>query len=153
MLTVSISGLDELRSEWASATNRLSDDLAQAVDTTLREARGVARNSVPVRTGKLSNAIDGRVTSRGNLSASGELVARVAYASYVAEGTRPHFIRARRKSVLRFESGGRVVFTPLVLHPGTAASLFWNAAERHARARLLELAKRGVSTFCHRLST
>ncbi|MEV3895294.1 hypothetical protein [Streptomyces anulatus] len=52
---------------------------------------------------------------------------------FVLNGTRPHLIRPRRKSVLRFEVGGRVVFTRLVRHPGTRANDFMGRALRQGR--------------------
>jgi hypothetical protein len=38
---------------------------------------------------------------------------------YITQGTSPHIIRPRNKSVLRFEIGGQEIFTTLVQHPGT----------------------------------
>ncbi|MER7135405.1 hypothetical protein ABT358_02530 [Streptomyces sp. NPDC000341] len=49
---------------------------------------------------------------------------------FVLEGTRPHVIRPRRASVLRFEVGGRVVFARKVNHPGTRANNFLGRALR-----------------------
>jgi hypothetical protein len=43
---------------------------------------------------------------------------------YVDKGTRPHIIVAKNARVLRFETGGDIVFTPRVNHPGTKARLF-----------------------------
>jgi len=41
------------------------------------------------------------------------------YARIHHEGTKPHLIVANRAQVLRFTSGGRVVYTRAVKHPGT----------------------------------
>ncbi|BBA98367.1 hypothetical protein RVR_4520 [Actinacidiphila reveromycinica] len=44
---------------------------------------------------------------------------------YVLDGTRPHIIRPRRKGgVLRFEVGGRVVYSAYARHPGTRPNNF-----------------------------
>lgn len=53
---------------------------------------------------------------------------------YTLLGTAPHLIRPRRKSVLRFEVGGRVVYTKLVRHPGTKPNDFMAEALRQGRS-------------------
>jgi len=61
----------------------------------------------------------------------------VDYAAAVHEGARPHVIRARRASLLRFywPKVGRVVFFPKVNHPGNRPNPFLsNAAHRVASA-------------------
>ncbi|MFF3096828.1 hypothetical protein [Streptomyces cyaneofuscatus] len=52
---------------------------------------------------------------------------------FVLDGTRPHVIRPRRASVLRFELGGRTVFAKRVNHPGTRANNFLLRALRLGR--------------------
>lgn len=44
---------------------------------------------------------------------------RGPHAPFVEEDTAPHLIRPRRAKVLRFVSGGRVIFARQVRHPGT----------------------------------
>lgn len=41
------------------------------------------------------------------------------------KGTRPHVIRPRTRKVLRFRTGGEVVFAQKVNHPGTEAKPFF----------------------------
>lgn len=49
----------------------------------------------------------------------------VPYAIYVEMGTAPHEIRPIHSSVLAFKSAdGKLVFSPLVNHPGTKANPF-----------------------------
>lgn len=92
-----------------------------AQDLTRRTLRVVnrAKELAPVDTGRLRASI---VWTIGTASGGG-LVARVgtnvAYARAVHEGTRAHVIVPRRARVLRFPSGGRVVFARRVHHPGT----------------------------------
>lgn len=52
---------------------------------------------------------------------------------FVLDGTKPHVIRPRRASALRFELGGRVVFAKRVNHPGTRANNFLARALRLGR--------------------
>ncbi len=124
MLTATLSGLEELRAEWASGCDRLSKSIADACESAARTGRGIARNNAPHRTGRLDSSIRGELTSRGDLAAKAVLEAGAKYASFVADGTRPHAIRARRKSTLRFLSGGVHVFRRQVKHPGTRPNEF-----------------------------
>ena len=61
------------------------------------------------------------------------------YAVYVEKGTSPHEIRPVNASVLAFEVGGRVVFTPLVRHPGTKPNPFMQRAAEDARSKVDEV--------------
>ena len=56
------------------------------------------------------------------------------------EGTRPHKIVPRFASVLRFEIGGKVIFTKLVRHPGTKGS----GAEERINKRLAPGEKKAI---------
>lgn len=47
--------------------------------------------------------------------------------TYLTQGTKPHIIRPKNKSVLRFEIGGEEIFTTLVNHPGTKRNNFLDA--------------------------
>ncbi|MFD3848193.1 hypothetical protein ACFWVB_20170 [Streptomyces microflavus] len=52
---------------------------------------------------------------------------------FVLDGTKPHLIRPRRRQFLRFEVGGKVVYTKLVRHPGTKPNDFMGKALRLGR--------------------
>lgn len=60
------------------------------------------------------------------------------YAMYVVKGTAPHEIRPVNASVLAFMVGGRMVFTPLVRHPGTKPNPFMQRAVEDARSKVEE---------------
>lgn len=80
----------------------------------------------------------GRLRSSGKVSYSSlfgfrpkaTIVFTVDYAAAVNDGTRPHIIRPRNASVLRFVVGGRVVYARVVHHPGTRANPFLDRALR-----------------------
>jgi hypothetical protein len=61
------------------------------------------------------------------------------YAVYVEKGTRPHEIRPVNASVLAFEVAGRMVFTPIVRHPGTKPNPFMQRAVEDARSKVDEV--------------
>lgn len=107
------------------AMQRAPEGLMRTVGlTAIREQKALA----PVRTGNLRRTIH-----LGSLSASHvDTVASAKYARAVEYGTGPHIIVPRRRKVLRFSVGGRVVYTTRVRHPGTAARPFMEPGLRKA---------------------
>jgi hypothetical protein len=108
-----------------------------------------AKRLVPRKTGNLGRSIaPGMLTTRDAL-----VVARARYARYVELGTRPHVIRPRNASVLRFPAkgtpvtlsgrartaavrgGGAYAFAKEVHHPGTKAKPFLVPGARKAVER------------------
>ena len=61
------------------------------------------------------------------------------HAVYVVKGTRPHEIRPVNSSVLAFQVAGRMVFTPIVRHPGTKPNPFMQRAAEDARSKVDEV--------------
>jgi hypothetical protein len=75
----------------------------------------------------------GAPTKSGYLSSTiykneGKVGAGASYAAAVEFGTAPHDIEPINGSVLAFEVAGKMVFTPLVHHPGTRANPFMQRA-------------------------
>lgn len=102
--------------------------LTGPVGPVLRFVRSVARRvrtravlKSPVDTGRLRSAHREEVGVRFG-RVYGFVTNDVEYAESVHNGTPPHRIVPRRSDgVLRFETGGQVVFTTYVNHPGTRA--------------------------------
>lgn len=89
----------------------------------------------PRRSGYLASTI---VKEVGSCEAVISVLA--SYAMYVVKGTRPHVIRPVNASVLAFEAAdGRVVFAPLVCHPGTQPNLFLQDAAAAAFGKVTEV--------------
>ncbi|WP_199736583.1 HK97 gp10 family phage protein [Micromonospora sp. HM5-17] len=89
------------------------------VRSVARRVRTRAVLKCPVDTGRLRSAHREEVGVRLG-QVYGFVVNDVEYAEYVHDGIGPHIIRPRRPGgVLRFETGGEVVFTTYVDHPGT----------------------------------
>jgi hypothetical protein len=67
-----------------------------------------------------------------------KIIAQKPYAYFVHEGTEPHEIRPRQKSVLRFYSqqAGGFVFARVVQHPGTKPLRYLTDTAREVFARL-----------------
>lgn len=77
-----------------------------------------AKKQVGVKTGVLRASI---VTIHTR-AAQGQQLWIGSYSSIALlhhEGSRPHLIHARDGGMLRFSSGGRVIYTRMVRHPGT----------------------------------
>lgn len=105
-----------------------------AADRRLKQALGMFASEVAVhakqnhdytdRTGRLTSSItDAPVTGTFATGLHVDVVAGgtrgVTYASHVEFGTRPHIIRPKNRSMLRFVQGGAERFARQVRHPGT----------------------------------
>ena len=90
----------------------------------------------PVRSGRLLGSIKKHV-----YGLEGSVGPTVPYAVYVEYGTAPHEIRPVYASVLRFNIEGKVVFTPIVHHPGTRAQPFVRETAEATRLKIPELWK------------
>jgi len=77
-----------------------------------------AKNQVGVKTGRLKASIHMR-QERAPFGQVLRVGSPLSYALMHHEGTRPHIITPDRAKVLRFTSGGRVIYTHAVKHPGT----------------------------------
>lgn len=77
-----------------------------------------AKAQVGVKTGRLKASLH----MQHGRSGPGQFVkigSPLNYALAHHEGTRPHVITPNRKEYLRFSSKGRVVYSRVVMHPGT----------------------------------
>jgi hypothetical protein len=128
-LSLEITGLDALLDAFARAPDSTARSLRVAVKEGAvmiqREARRTHR--FQTRSGRLERSVE--VVSLGESGASAsatvflnESVAR--YAEPIHEGSRPHVIRPRNRTVLRFPSGAGFSFAPSVNHPGTKPDQF-----------------------------
>ena len=86
--------------------------------TRARALMAGAKNQVGVKTGRLKASIHMR-QERAPFGQQIRIGSPLSYALMHHEGTRPHIITPNRAQVLRFTSGGRVIYTHSVKHPGT----------------------------------
>lgn len=127
---ISTSGL-----EFDEVASKFSNELRQKLIEKLADvAYASAFFGAPWKTGKLAGSI---VKEIGDGEASIQVLA--PYALYVVKGTRPHEIRPVNASVLAFETGGRMVFTPIVHHPGSKPNPFMQNAVWDARSKVDEV--------------
>ena len=88
----------------------------------------------PVRSGRLLGSIEKRVQGL-----EGSVGPTVPYAVYVEYGTAPHEIRPVFSKVLAFEVNGRMVFSPIVHHPGTKPNPFVRKTMEDVQRKIPEL--------------
>lgn len=94
-----------------------------------------AKVLAPVDTGRLRASIRTERRSFLGFRLRWTIGSDVDYAGYVHDGTAPHVIRPKTKSVLRFKVGGRWVYAKQVNHPGTRARPFLDRALREVAAQ------------------
>ncbi len=117
--------------QFNSVLDRLSKELRQKFIERLADvAWASAFYGAPWRTGRLAGSIVKEVSD-----GEAEVQALAPYAAFVEFGTAPHEIRPVNASVLAFEASGKMVFTPLVRHPGTRANPFMERAAEDTRSK------------------
>ena len=83
----------------------------------------MAKSRANKDTGDLANSI-GFNHARWVRGQKVDVVAEVGHALYVHEGTKPHSILPNDNQIMRFSSGGRIVYTRQVDHPGNRPNRF-----------------------------
>ena len=84
--------------------------------------------------GRRSGLLYSTIRNNNGVNARGPYVDTIAgkpglkYTMAHHDGTGPHEIRPRKRKVLRFSVGGRVVFRTRVMHPGTKGTRFLTEA-------------------------
>jgi len=117
--------------QFNSVLDKLSKELKQKLVERLADvAWASAFYGAPWRTGRLAGSV---VKEVGDGEA--DIQALAPYAVFVEFGTAPHEIRPVNASVLAFEAGGKMVFTPLVRHPGSKANPFMERAAEDTRSK------------------
>lgn len=90
-----------------------------------------AKRQVGVKTGELRNSIHKRHLA----NFTGQYLwigSTKSYALAHHEGTRPHTISPTPpRTLLRFSKGSRVIYTPMVNHPGTKPNKYLSSQLRH----------------------
>ena len=113
--SVSTSGL-----EFDEVAQKLSGKLRQKlVDRLTDVAFAAAFWGAPVKSGYLASTVYKEVGF-----GEGKVGAAASYAEFVEKGTAPHEIRPINGNILAFAVAGKMVFTPVVHHPGTKANPF-----------------------------
>lgn len=117
-MTFKFDKLNLYRTELDRFTNDPAGPVGVAFATRGRLIVAMAKQLVGVSTGRLRNSIHMR-HSRALYGQKLEIGSTVSYALAHHEGTKPHEITPNQAPILRFSSGGRIIYTHHVNHPGT----------------------------------
>ena len=108
---------------------QVNDILQRRMRQIIRLVAADARVNAPVDTGRLAQAIkEDPITSDGPFRVTGGVTSHAPYSAFVHQGTKPHVIRPRNASALKFQMDGRTVFAKSVNHPGTRPRPFLTKA-------------------------
>ena len=125
--SVTSSGL-----EFNELAQKLSGPLKQKLIERLTDiAFAAAFWGAPVKTGYLASTVYKQVSD-----SEGVVGVAASYAQVVVEGTAPHEIRPANGEVLAFMIAGKMIFTPIVHHPGTKPNPFMQNALEEAQSKV-----------------
>ena len=85
----------------------------------------------PIKTGYLVSTVYKQVSD-----SEGVVGVAASYGKAVVEGTAPHEIRPTNGNVLAFMIAGKMIFTPIVHHPGTKPNPFLQNALEEAQSKV-----------------
>lgn len=122
-LDIDLSGLRRAARE-GQAQRVLSSHRAVEVAAVEGLAQSKARRRYKDRTGNLTRLATAQGVQATPTGGFAEIRWPVPYAAAVDEGTKPHQIRPRRRTFLRFDFGGPPIFARKVRHPGTRPTGF-----------------------------
>ena len=117
MISVSISGLEAVRAEFA----RLDDALRnKALARTAVDVERLVEQAADkhTKTGALVSSVFSKRINASTYEIGHDLQ-RAPHAVFVHWGTKPHVIKPKNRKVLRWPSGGEFVFARAVNHPGS----------------------------------
>lgn len=125
--SVTSSGL-----EFNELAQKLSGPLKQKLIQRLTDiAFAAAFWGAPVKTGYLASTVYKQVSD-----SEGVVGVAASYARVVVEGSAPHEIRPANGGVLAFMIAGKMIFTPIVHHPGTKPNPFMQNALDEAQSKV-----------------
>jgi hypothetical protein len=127
--------------EFQVSTNSIEfAEVAQKISGHLREklierltgvAWAAAFYGAPVKTGYLASTIYNQISGNEGIIGIG-----ASYGKFVVEGSAPHEIRPANGNVLAFMIAGKMIFTPIVHHPGTKPNPFLQNAIEEAQSKV-----------------
>lgn len=146
MLTMDLEPLFAKEMEFERAVSRFGEVAGKAVKAATHEGHLEAINTrrYQDQTGRLTGSIKAVIDVIAPGGASGWIVARQYYASFVDAGTRPHEIHGNPFLTFKARDGSWVT-TRMVRHPGTKPDGFGGRAYLKAERVLLREVEVGVA--------
>lgn len=122
-IRVDTSNVSEYLAKFGSNLQRKT---VEAMRISLRDVRERARKNhrFTTRTGDAERSIDASDVKVNGTSVSGEVGTTREITVYLHQGTKPHDILPRKKTVLRWNNGSEFIFARRVHHPGTKEDPF-----------------------------
>ena len=118
--------------EFNELAQKLSGPLKQKLIERVTDiAFAAAFWGAPVKTGYLASTVYKQVSD-----SEGVVGVAASYARVVVEGSAPHEIRPANGGVLAFMIAGKMIFTPIVHHPGTKPNPFMQNALEEAQSKV-----------------
>ena len=144
-MTAGYGDLSKLAADLATASgSNIYTAASILVKDTGTQIQNLSRQMAPVKTGALRDSIV--ATYPDPLTVN--IGPGVPYGGYVEYGTRPHVIKPKKASVLRFKVNGVTVYARAVKHPGTKAQPYMRPAFEQAVSnlskRMLKLAEQMI---------
>lgn len=116
---IKIENLNELRAAFKKAPDIADKELQQATKEAGKLILATEKEEAPVKTGQLRRSI---TLDYKPISVS--IYPTVNYALPIHEGSKPHIITPKNKSVLAFKKDGKMIFARKVNHPGNKPNKF-----------------------------
>jgi hypothetical protein len=118
--------------EFNELAQKISGPLKQKLIERLTDiAFAAAFWGAPVKTGYLASTVYKQISD-----SEGVVGVAASYAKVVVEGTAPHEIRPANGGVLAFMIAGKMIFTPIVHHPGTKPNAFVQNALEETKSKV-----------------
>lgn len=130
-IKIKVTGTGDVISRLDSLPESLRSMLGAAVNVSIRDVQDYARqhHRYTTRTGTAERSISTRRTDT-RFTVKGEVGTTSPVTLYLHQGTRPHEIKPKHRTVLRWAGSAGWVFAKRVYHPGTAPDSFiYNALD------------------------
>jgi len=146
-ISIDVSGLDNFKAKLAAAPEKIRVGLDAAVHEIADKILATAKGLIKTRTGWLAGSGYVNPVGMGG-TASYTVGFGASYARFVEYGTKPHMIYPRAAGgVLRFETGGQIVFSRYVHHPGTWPQNYLGGAVQYHKDELLRVIREKVADW------
>lgn len=120
MYQIQVTGMTEVTKGMQNASKAFDAIMERALNQSLTAVTNMAKQNAPYKSGNLRRSITNEPLGK----LRGIVTANTPYAKYVEVGTAPHTIVPKRAKVLAFKSGGSMVFTKKVNHPGFSGRFY-----------------------------
>jgi hypothetical protein len=136
-------GAPAIEAGWRAALPKMLEVIRQ------RAFDNLSGRVVGIRRGRLRGSLRAEVLGSGRLPA-GRVGAGWFTGAILERGARPHEIRARRRSLLRFRVAGRWITAASLHHPGVSARFWLAKSAEESQAGLQALALGEFDTTLNR---